>query len=80
MQQAIAKKSPRKLHIYISEDEKLKEDTWGYDIPPSTIRHCWTKLLLDGNGRITQFTEVEPNVVTAGDELAASRKQDCKIS
>ncbi|MCJ1352218.1 MAG: hypothetical protein MMC33_002202 [Icmadophila ericetorum] len=42
---------------YKIENEKLKENTWGYAIPRGAKRHCWAKLLLDGNARITQFDD-----------------------
>ena len=32
---------------YQAENEKLLKDTWGYEIPSTANRHCWTKLLLD---------------------------------
>ena len=61
---------------YKAENGKppLEKDLWGYEIPPSAKRHCWTKLLLDRNARATEFDD--PNLADMAEWNGIPIRQD----
>lgn len=42
---------------YRVDNEKLDKDVWGYEIPATAKKHCWTKLLLDKKAQATRHDD-----------------------
>ena len=45
---------------YKIDNPQFEKDIWGYEIPASAQRQCWTKLLLDQKAQISEFDD--PNL------------------